>query len=71
MQPLIYCVDDYLRRKVWEEYTADCQGAIIRRLMIMSGAESCDIPLYSDLYKKEPEKMSTEDIKNRILERLK
>lgn len=55
----------------WRAYTADTLGAIMTRIFRWSGAdESFDPPLYTDLHKPPPEKLSSDQIKERVVGKL-
>lgn len=52
----------------WQYYTADALAALTTRLFKWSGAESFELPLYSELYdKKQTKPMTAQEVYDHVL----
>ena len=64
-------VEEENRKEACAIYTADCIAAITTRLFRMSGADSFEVPLFSDRLKPPEPAETASQVKERILEKLK
>ena len=68
--PLMYTLLEDRREQDCSEYIADCMGAIVQRFFRYTGAEHFEFPLFTERYRPQQKRETAEEIKTRLIDRL-